>query len=276
MTPTFSVIVVCYNAGEKLNKTMESIMRQTYRDFEIIVKDGGSTDGSISDLKLKYPDIINAPLFPCMLLIEGEDKGIYDAMNIASKKASGRYVIFMNCGDTFYDERVLEKAAVVIDHDKAKAPMVYYGDVYRETINAVDSAPKEINGFVCYRNIPCHQACFYDRQLICAKPFDLNYRIRADYDQFLWCFYRGKAGFKYMGITVACYEGGGYSETKENIQRDKDEHEVITREYMTSNELSKYKLTMALTMAPMRKALSENPRFSGVYQDVKRKLYSRR
>ena len=273
MTPTFSIIVVSYNAGEKLHKTMASIMAQTFRDFEIIVKDGGSTDGSLSDMAQHYADILNAPIYPCLTIMTGKDRGIYDAMNIATLGKLGRYVIFMNCGDTFYDERVLEKTAVVVDHDTPTSPMVYYGDVYRETNRAVDPAPPEITGFTCYRNIPCHQACFYDSRLIKAKPFNLDYKIRADYDQFLWCFYKGRAGFRHLGFTVASYEGGGYSETEENRQRDKDEHDVITREYMSPNELSKYKLTMALTMAPMRRAISENPRFSGIYQGIKRKIY---
>ena len=85
----FSVITVCFNAKDKLKNTLENILSEDFDDYEIIVKDGLSTDGSLDfipkDEKIK--------------VFSEKDSGIYDAMNKAVEKASGEYVIFMNCNN---------------------------------------------------------------------------------------------------------------------------------------------------------------------------------
>ena len=96
---TFSIIVVCYNAGEKLEKTIASIRRQTEDDYEIIVQDGLSADGSVERLSAAAD----------LRLFRERDEGIYDAMNRAVSHAAGKYLFFLNCGDYFADEEVLAK-----------------------------------------------------------------------------------------------------------------------------------------------------------------------
>lgn len=96
---TFSIIVVCYNAGEKLEKTIASIRRQTESDYEIIVQDGLSTDGSVERLSAGAD----------LKLFRERDEGIYDAMNRAVSHAAGKYLFFLNCGDYFADEEALAK-----------------------------------------------------------------------------------------------------------------------------------------------------------------------
>ena len=89
MTPFFSIIVVCLNPGEKLLQTLQSIQKQEFRDYEIVLKDGGSTDGSLQKL---YPEQSG------LLVVTKPDRGIYDAMNQAVEEAKGRFVFFLNCG----------------------------------------------------------------------------------------------------------------------------------------------------------------------------------
>ena len=89
MTPFFSIIVVCLNPGEKLLQTLQSIQKQEFRDYEIVLKDGGSTDGSLQKL---YPGQSG------LLVVTKPDRGIYDAMNQAVEEAKGRFVFFLNCG----------------------------------------------------------------------------------------------------------------------------------------------------------------------------------
>lgn len=270
----FSVIVVCLNPGAKLKTTIDSILGQTFRDFEVIIKDGGSTDGSVEPWK------------GCAEYIEGtvrffqeKDRGIYDAMNQAVAHAAGEYILFLNCGDKFPDERVLERTAAVIDAQMEAVAdcerLVLYGDTYSEKNDVTISAPPSITGFTCFRNIPCHQSCFYSISLCREKPYDLEFRIRADYDHFLWCFYRAGAKFVHMGFSVASYEGGGYSESRENRTLDRQEHRLITHSYMGKAELFCYRAIMACTLAPLRTALAESRVFSGVYQWVKSKVYRR-
>lgn len=271
----FSIITVAYNPGEKLRETLESVMKQTFTDYEVVVKDGGSTDGSAAFLQTV------GEAFERVRFFAEKDEGIYDAMNRAVGYARGEYLLFLNCGDYLADERVLERTADVIGQAERASDgigsqqYIFYGDTLsRQTKVRIASAP-EITGFTCYRNIPCHQSCFYRAELCRRKPYELRYRIRADYDHFLWCFYRGGAKFVRMDFAVASYEGGGYSENAENRKRDRQEHKQITSAYMTWTELLKYRAVMALTLAPLRRFLAENRKLSGVYHRLKEAFYSR-
>lgn len=261
----FSVIVVCLNPGEKLNQTLDSILGQTFGDFEIVVKDGGSKDGSVENMRRDER----------IRLYREPDKSIYDAMNQAVSHAQGEFILFMNCGDLFYREDVLEKAVKAIDAHSAPEKLLLYGDTYSEKNQVCITAPPRITGFTCYRNIPCHQSCIYAAGLCKEKNYNLQYRIRADYDHFLWCYYEAKAKMVNLGITIASYEGGGYSESKENRRRDKEEHGKITAAYMGKVELLKYKLIMLATLAPLRSFLAESKAFSGAYHWLKEKLYEK-
>lgn len=263
----FSVIVVCLNPGEKLNQTLDSILSQTYADYEIVVKDGGSRDGSVEAIRMD----------PRIRLFREKDGGIYEAMNQAVAHAEGDFVLFLNCGDSFPDEKVLERTSAYIDGEAAQgtdlSKLVLYGDTLGEKNGVVIASPPRINGFACYRNIPCHQTCFYSRKLCLDKPYDPAFRIRADYDHFLWCYYRAGARFVHMNFAAASYEGGGYSESKENRKRDRQEHRQITSAYMGKGELLKYRTLMACTLAPLRKGMAESKVFSGLYHGLKRLIY---
>ncbi len=268
---TFSIIVVCLNAGEKLYKTIESILRQTEKDYEIIVKDGGSTDGSLEKLlqngKVK--------------LYQQKDTGIYDAMNQAVKYAGGEYLFFLNCGDYFYDETVLAAVKKSIETGegmkektlKQKRGDIFYGNIREAKTGAVVQSNPVIDEFACYRNVPCHQACFYGRELFARRGFKTCYKVRADYEHFLWCVYEGKARTVYMPITVALYEGGGFSETRENERVSKQEHAKIIKQYMSPAKALKYRLILFLTLAGVRKKLAKNPKTAEIYNRMKRVLY---
>ncbi|MDE5909703.1 MAG: glycosyltransferase [Lachnospiraceae bacterium] len=275
--PFFSIIVVCLNPGDKLRVTLESIMCQTFCDFEVIIKDGGSLDGSLAyaekiaktqegeERKLK--------------IVKKEDKGIYDAMNQASKEASGRFVYFLNCGDLFYTPEVLAHMWSFMGKEKAQ-PGIYYGDIYeRKTGQRVFSNPN-IDAFACYRNVPCHQACFYSREIFDKHCFDIKYRVRADYEQFLWCFLadgnKDKLLFDYHSEVIVDYEGGGFSETKANRKISAKEHKEITGKYLSRGQLLRFKMIMWLTLAPLRTHIAENEKTAKIYNRLKQMIYTRR
>ena len=266
MKVTFSIIVVALNPGKKLNQTLESILQQTYQDYEIVVKDGGSDDGSV----VRMPENEHIKLF-----VE-KDTGIYDAMNQAVTHAAGDFILFMNCGDVFYHNSVLEQTAQRITKEGCIDNIVFYGDTYSEKNDVLIVSPPQIIGFSCYRNIPCHQSCFYAASLCKEKPYNTEYRIRADYDHFLWCFYKAKAKMIYTETVISSYEGGGYSESKENRKRDKKEHKQITALYMSKAELFKYRGIMLCTLAPIRRLFAESSLFSEIYHRIKECLYRRK
>jgi len=116
--PNITIITVSYNAVKTIEDTILSVINQTYPNIEYIIIDGGSTDGTLDIIK-KYQDKIT-------YWVSEPDKGIYDAMNKGTLKATGVWLNFMNAGDTFYDHQVLEK--VFKDKDWSNTDVIY-GDV---------------------------------------------------------------------------------------------------------------------------------------------------
>lgn len=272
-----SVITVCLNSGEKLSATLDSILGQGCQDVEVILKDGGSTDGSVERWKQENA---SRPGAERVRIIVEEDRGIYDAMNQAVAHAAGDFLLFLNCGDLLADGSVLERTLAALEEEEQAGTdmdrLVLYGDTKGEKNDVTIASPPEITGFACYRNIPCHQSCFYSAALCRDKPYDLRYRIRADYDHFLWCFYRAKAKTRHMGFPVAVYEGGGFSEKRENKALDRQEHREITGKYMGRGELFRYRAIMACSLAPLRTAMAESRLFSGCYHWIKERIYRRK
>ena len=292
----FNIIVVSYNAGDKLIDTIESIRKQSYTGYRILVKDGMSTDGSIEKLKSKYDvgkDII---------LVESCDSGIYHAMNIAASYLEEKiinqraidedaddttkvkllrageapaYVFFLNCGDTFRDENVLRDVHdAIVDRNSKEGttvPAIYYGDIFDCSAGSrIHSNPK-IDDYACYRNLPSHQACFYDERLVYKNPFELRYKVRADYEQFLRCFYREKASTFYIPRIISDYEGGGFSD--QNKKLSEQERREIIKLYLTGAQIRKYDMLRVLTLTKLRTAIAENKVTAGMYNKIKTAIY---
>ena len=276
----FSIVVVSLNPGDKLFSTLQSILDQDYGNFEIIIKDGGSTDGSVQRLFGEGTER-KIPADSRIRFFQEPDSGIYDGMNQAVQKVQGRYVLFLNCGDRFFDRSVLSDAASFMEKQESTEvgrgrSYIFYGDQFNQQQNSpVHSAPV-MNDFTCYRNVPCHQVCFYDAQLFAQRGYDTDYRVRADYEHFLYCIYDKNARAVYMPVTVAFYEGGGFSETKENRKRSALEHKVITRYYQGWGKSTWFAFLMLVSLAPLRTWIAENPALAGVYDKVKSAVYGRR
>lgn len=278
----FSIIVVSLNPGDKLKRTLESIKRQTFSDFEVIVKDGLSRDGSLKAAFLLSDEWKRKGNGRSLKVIQKKDSGIYDAMNQGAEQARGRYVYYLNCGDLFYSERVLQEMADFIKEKESGGyrPGIYYGNIFERLTGGKVASNPRIDAFGCFRNVPCHQACFYSRELLEEHPFETGYRVRADYEQFLWCFFRKagkeKVNFACKDILVADYEGGGFSETKENKRISAREHREITQKYIKKGELIRFRLIMALSLSGLRTRLAENKKTAGIYNRLKEIFYAHR
>ena len=307
--PFFTIIVVSYNAGDKLVETVRSVTSQTFTDYRILVKDGMSTDGSVEKLRAAFDvvdadevDITKKDRSSKITLMESCDNGIYHAMNIATAFLGGKimearaeeegpetgevrilkagespsYIFFLNCGDYFRNENVLwDVHRLIQDRNSLEGttlPVIYYGDIFDcSTGNRVASNPR-IDDLACYRNVPSHQACFYDERLIYRNPFDLKYKVRADYEQFLRCFYREKTETVYMPVLIANYEGGGFSDKNRKIS-EQERREIILM-YLPAEKVRKYDLLRAVTLAPLRTAISSNRITAGAYNGLKSAIYA--
>ena len=274
-TKFFSIIVVALNPGEKLRETLDSIKVQTYTDYEVVIKDGGSTDGSLEALEKE--GYFNA--FPEVKIVRQKDRSIYDGMNQALEYVTGKYVEFLNCGDCFYDKSVLESVAeFIIATEKGYLQegngdfAIFYGNQFNRLQNSVVTSAPVINDFTCYRNVPCHQVCFYSAGLFGERSFKVEYTVRADYEHFLYSIYEKKAKTFSMPQIICFYEGGGYSETKENRKKSALQHKEITSYYLGKKAV-RYRLIMILTLSGLRGKIAESPILSVPYNALKTMIY---
>ena len=192
-----TVVTVTYNAEDLQEKTINSVLNQTYDNIEYIIIDGGSIDGTVDIIK-KYDGQIS-------YWVSEVDEGIYHAMNKAIERASGEFINFMNAGDTFADNDAVQ---YVMDSKSEKADLIY-GDYIRldpyRTFKAQDRSR-------WYSAVPfCHQTLFTKTQLIKDEMFDTRYIIAADHD-FIIKMYEQKRVFQYLERNLAIYEGGGVSQ----------------------------------------------------------------
>jgi glycosyltransferase involved in cell wall biosynthesis len=164
-----SLITVTYNAEKYLERTIRSIIGQTYPDFEYIIVDGGSQDGTL-DIIQRYESQISQ-------WVSESDKGLYDAMNKGLRMAHGEYVWFMNAGDEIYDEHVLAQLAARLADDAD----VYYGDAL--FVNEAGQ-PLGLRSEITPHRLPAHLS-WRDMALgmvVCHQSFIVRRRIAPFYD----------------------------------------------------------------------------------------------
>ena len=183
---TVSVITVTFNAKDCIQRTLDSVLMQTYAGVEHIIMDGASSDGT-ADIARRYRD---AHPDRRIVVVSEPDKGLYDAMNKAMDIASGTYLCFLNAGDKLHSASSLEEVvgAAAGDGRHGLAGVVYGNtdivDAEGVRLRARRLAPPEklTSRSFCNGMLVCHQA-FYVNKEICL-PYDLNYRFSADFD---WC-----------------------------------------------------------------------------------------
>ena len=164
-SPKISIGLVVYNGAGHIRNALDSIVRQAYRNIELIVVDGGSRDGTQNILH-EYAEYISA-------LVSEPDKGIYDAMNKVCLYATGDWLIFLGCDDVLLDA-FGKIAELMIDPDS-----VYYGDViFRSSGNVYGG--KFSKRRLARQNF-CHQAMFYPRSAYKKYSYSLDYKWLADY-----------------------------------------------------------------------------------------------
>ena len=195
---TYSIITINFNNKEGLKKTIESVIHQTYRDFEYIVIDGGSTDGSVELLK-EYDKQID-------YWVSEPDSGIYQGMNKGIVKSTGNYLNFMNSGDTFYSNKVL---AETIDFLKCDIVHGRLFDRSRNCFPYLISQTPTMRYF--YESSIQHPSCFIKRSLFDNMLYDEHFRIVSDWKFFIQQIIFENCSFSFMPIIVASFEGEGLS-----------------------------------------------------------------
>lgn len=215
--PKISVITVNLNDIDGLRKTVESTLSQNFKDFEFIIVDGGSTDGSkeyISEMDSHFAHWIS----------EG-DSGIYNAMNKGIKIAKGDYVYFLNSGDIFYSDDTLQKVSekTVTGLDLYYGNLIYSWPKKQELV----SFPSVLSyQFFVIDNIN-HQACFIKRSLF-EEIFFYNeaYKIISDWEFLIYAVCKKEISYQHLEMVISIYDTTGISTNINNrkaIYADKDE-----------------------------------------------------
>ncbi len=199
-----SIITVCRNAKVQLQATMENVLSQDFADFEYLVIDGASDDGTaalLKDAETKFAKK-GVPL----RFVSEPDRGIYDAMNKGTKMAMGEWLLFLNAGDLLTSAHILTELFPAEEDTQ-----ILYGDticVYQGRQKLYPALPlKRLTEEMAF----CHQSAFIKRELLLQTPYDTSYCICADHHFFLRMYLEGKV-FTYYPKPVSVYEISGYSD----------------------------------------------------------------
>ena len=210
-----SIITVSFNAVTTIEKTILSVINQTYDNIEYIIIDGGSTDGTI-DIIRKYSDNI-------AYWISEPDKGIYDAMNKGAAIASGKYIQYLNSSDRINNDNTIEN---IVKEILTKKSDIYYGDIIIEKKFGIyhfkpDSLEKFKYSFPIY-----HPSTWIKREIMLQEKFETSYKIAADFNLFRGLFYKNRS-FTYLPIIFTKFEGyDGISST--SVYNNWVECQIIT------------------------------------------------
>lgn len=201
LNPLITVVTVCYNSASMIEKTLRSVVEQNYLNKEYVVIDGASTDGT-KKIVDRFIDSID-------YFVSEPDNGIYHAMNKAVGVAKGEWIIFMNAGDVFVDNAVLEK----VSYSLSATIDVLYGDILtsRNTELVLKEAPSEIKSM--HRMPFCHQAVFTRTSLLRSFPFDEKYKMSADFKLYKQ-LNRENATFRRLPLPITIYDRTGLSNSQ--------------------------------------------------------------
>ena len=224
-----SIITVNYNDSKGLERTINSVISQSFHDYEFIIIDGGSTDDSV-DVIRKYGQYID-------YWVSEPDGGIYPGMNKGLRQAKGEYVNFMNGGDCYHSADVLEKIfALDTDADIITGAHSENGlrNVGKGGVTMLD----------LYKWAIDHQASFIRREVAQRHPYDEKYRIVSDWKFFIEALVLDNCTFYYTDTIVVDVDMEGISNT--NFELDKKEREAVLKELFPERILEDYKLLASI------------------------------
>ena len=250
-----SIITVNFNDVQGLNTTMNSIFNQTYKDIEYIVIDGGSTDGS-KELIEKHADKLS-------YWVSESDKGIYNAMNKGIKVANGEYFLFLNSGDSLYDNNSLSNFISLIGSDEYH---FIYGNLFMcGDEKWIKSFPDNLSFFYFVNKSIPHPATLIKKECFDYALFDENLKIVSDWKLFVTLICKKNLNYKRIDLTLSKFNLDGISSTQSSLL--KAERQQVLDEHF-SNLMIDYQNFQSL-----RKELDSNKiRFNKVLKSIFRKV----
>ncbi|MBT2559668.1 glycosyltransferase [Pedobacter sp. ISL-68] len=216
MSKKLSIITINYNNKAGLQKTIQSVVSQTWQDFEFIVIDGNSLDGS--------KDVLNTYSSFFSYYVSEPDSGIYNAMNKGIKISTGDYLMFLNSGDSLIDNTILEKLNAELNGQYD----IYYGDILHidGIKKEIRTFPEKLNFAFFYEQNISHQASFIKAKLFKdIFLYNENLKIVADWEFFTYAICKREASYKHLDCVIVTYDGTGISANSKNhpgIDKERD------------------------------------------------------
>lgn len=238
----YSIITINYNNKEGLKKTIDSVLAQTYHDYQFIIIDGGSTDGSVNIIKKNAAHID--------YWISEPDGGRYPAMNKGIKQATGDYLNFMNSGDTFHSSTVLED----ITKMNYTEDIITGGFYDREKGIKHIIKPQKVTLLTMRKNTFNHQATFYKKELFQKRLYDENYIIQSDAKFNYLSIIFDNCSVRITDYIIADYDFNGISSNLAIV--DKEWNQLL-EELFPPRILEDYKSMFTPSEVPMVKLLPD-------------------
>lgn len=260
--PRLSVITVNYNNARGLDKTVRSVKDQTFRDFEYIVIDGGSTDDSPLILKENSGNI--------NYWVSEPDRGIYHAMNKGILASKGEYLQFLNSGDWFTEKSVLEKV-----FSQNFSEDILYGDVNYEYDNgrfepARIGNEEKITLAYFYRHMFPHQASFIRKELFSAEMYDESLKIIADWKFFIDRIILKNCSIRKIGFPVVNYDMSGISSQAKYLSMHNDEKQKVLDQLLPPRIATDYQKMIAAYGSPLLEHLPYLSKTAGFHSFISR------
>lgn len=226
MSIRITVITVCFNAGDTIERTIRSVIMQTEKPFEYLIVDGDSQDDTVDKAERMTVGL------PWVKIISGTDLGLYDAMNKGVTKSNGDFIVFLNSGDIFADNGIVRDVRSFIG-DRDSIDLVYsdvirdYGDLQKEEIYG-----GWLRTFILILSgrMPCHQGIFTSRELLDKYPFDLRYSITADYNFFMKCMKYRENLHHMKRVTIISESVSGISSREQNLDEMRKQDDQSMKE----------------------------------------------
>jgi len=264
-TPLISIITVVYNGEKFLEKTIQSVINQSYENIEYIIIDGGSTDRTVEIIK-KYEDSID-------YWVSEKDGGIYDAMNKGLERANGEFVNFMNGGDEFFDSEVLAKLFVDLDRCENKSIFGKAVTKYKDK-EFVRYESFEFGDCLWYESHqPSHQAIFFPKNFYQDERFDTRLKIAADVKYIKRAL--ATCGYCYRDLIVANFEFGGVSTYFGSFSDLKDLYNDLNIIYSDSM-IIRYKYYILNSIKFLVQRVLGKERYLDIYTNYLLSRYSRK
>lgn len=206
--PLFSIITVCFNSEKTIEQTIQSVLKQTYKDYEYIIIDGGSKDSTLEIIN-KYRDHIKT-------VVSEKDDGIYDAMNKGIVLAEGSIIGLLN-SDDWYEPETLQ--IVAEEYLQSDGETLFHGLcklIENGKEGSIISYHHDVLPYYCI----CHTSCFLPKKLYVKYGlFDTSYKIAGDYELLLRLYVSG-VRFKRLEKILVNFRSGGVSDSLKSTYED--------------------------------------------------------